>query len=230
MESKFSITLGADPEFETIVNEVVVHAPTVVRGKYRAQIGIDGGGAALELRPTPGKRPRTLANNLAILFKRFKHDHPNVTLSVKGSTLALGGHIHFGIKSINPTTTLLYMMDVAAGQLASSKNGDARNRSGYGRLSDYNCNEHGFEYRTPSSAIFRKPTYMILFVKILREIVKYYVQHTNDMDNLYRHDSNQLLNKTEEIVNSILSKRDKVTLEEFKNYVPSNENIIQYWI
>ena len=173
--------LGMDPEFEFRLGEEIECADEFFGkqsdlddGLYLTDtafgnIGVDGAGAQIEMRPRPGD-PVRLMNNLRGCFKEFAKleavydgDELGFELGIQGDRFPLGAHIHFGFDGSNPgedgdeeaITQFCEILDWAVGKLLLPLSGRARKQSGYYRLTSFHINEdHGFEYRVLPSAIF----------------------------------------------------------------------------
>ena len=162
MKNPKAFTIGADPEFCVVKNQELKNGDSF---KESNCFGHDGGGVALEIRPDFSTDPlRVVANIhrnlLQVVMKdpKFLTDYEwHAGSHVKGTPI--GGHIHFG--GI-PTTTLKVTtacnwLDQFVGAttvlIEKYDEGVARRNSGYGGKGDHRTNEHGFEYRTPSSWI-----------------------------------------------------------------------------
>lgn len=259
------LMLGADPEFEIVVRRPtsyeeeegdVICAQSLIRdGNCHAEIGVDGSGDPMELRPKPASTPKAFVKNVGKLIRKFHKKYPNHKLSVEGETYALGGHIHFGVRRYyEPSAALLAMFDIAIGEEATDKSGGARAGS-YGDLSDYSTNAHGFEYRTCSATIFAKPRYLEVVTKLLQGILRDYLKHPCKVDRLflgeknYSDDDGGEHNETNVaddlcgnytisseferhvkcLKDKILGRKDKRILREFSNFELSNESIFKYW-
>jgi len=227
------VTLGADPEFELVRDGDVLYAEDVLRMSTRARIGVDGAGYQLELRPEPGKTSEDLVKNLRKLFKRFKKEHPDLQISVKGSTYPLGGHIHLGYydesgkaHQLIPSVKLLQMLDEIVGRPSASKNGTARAQHGYANMSAAAPKVYGFEYRTPPATIFCKPHFLELFSRLAQSTFSFYLAHKSAIE---EGTMGSISSISEQIKTSVLSVRDKEILREFSSYRLTDENIIQYW-
>jgi len=160
------VTVGCDPEFVLVDSYGnVVHACDYVDDEYYDNpIGVDGSGDQLELRPSPGS-PQQVVNNLKeLIAKVHEYDDFDLRLTVDFS---LGGHIHIGVgKEIYPSEELLAVLDDFIGKPTRYM----CERYGYGALSSFESKDWGFEYRTPSSAIFLKPSIAKIVLKLARNI------------------------------------------------------------
>lgn len=168
------ITLGCDPEFELVTSEgVVAHAHNYSFFSHdpNGPIGIDGGQVQVELRPDPSSVPETVVNRLYGLVDAVKSE--GFDLSVSGHRYPLGGHIHFGIKDFvdlpsQAIARFVRVLDSFLGSKVLSLSGRARRRQGYRALTLYRPNGHGFEYRTPPSAIFATKKFSRLCLQIAK--------------------------------------------------------------
>lgn len=225
------ITLGCDPEFELCDGKRVVEASQYMSHRMNARVGVDGGYDAAELRPAPGKTSVDLVKNLKKLFKRFKGDYPGFALSVQGNTYAVGGHLHFGAPegaAHEPELILLRLFDTAIGKLAKAKDGIARKRDGWGKLSEARTKTYGFEYRTPSAAIFRKPEYVEVITRLLQAVYSCYLDQRKEL--LMSDNSINYGKFVAEIKKQVLDEKDIKVLKEFAKYKPTGEDIVKYWV
>lgn len=180
IDSIEQITFGCDPEFEVVYGGEPInlrynnpHHFTSGRRGLRTQIGVDGAGAPLEIRPLPGKNETEIISNLQVLFKRI--EKKNASLSVLGNSFAIGGHIHIGIgQRWCPETQFLQLLDYFIGKDFMELSGNARGH--YAQLSAYEIKPYGFEYRTPSAAVFANPQICSIVFKIVRNLTKTYFE------------------------------------------------------
>lgn len=96
---KAIVTLGADPEFEVIVRGRVVSASDILGENIElpeGEIGVDGAGWPLELRPEPSINARGLVRNVARLLVAVPKALGGIPSTV-GEAYAIGGHIHVGL-------------------------------------------------------------------------------------------------------------------------------------
>ncbi len=175
---KIAVTIGADPEFEMLeCGGSVVSARGYfegVGGRFSDEIGVDGAGCQIELRPTPSEKPHEVVKNLKNLFKGFNGKFDGKHLGVKGDSYPLGGHIHIGIgREFNPPPGLLKMLDDFVGNPLLPHSGGAR--GSYGGLSIYEVKPHGFEYRTPPASFFLKPEISRIVFKIAKNVSEAFI-------------------------------------------------------
>jgi len=163
------VTIGCDPEFEVFIGGRIVRAEDYTPG-YHEDVGCDGAGSQLEIRPEPSVSHVQLVRNIHnLLMKASRVYH---IIGVKGDHDPLGGHIHFGIF---PSGNLIKMLDDFIGKPLRSESGHARH--GYNRLSAIEPKPWGFEYRTPPSAWLCFPEIARIVLKIARGVANYYVNH-----------------------------------------------------
>ena len=166
---KIDITLGCDPEF-------MIRRNTWVRARdvydsLENPIGCDGAGTQLELRPDPSSNPRIVISNIKRLLKRVRNDGFDVQIADEAP---LGGHIHVGfkfgtkVKPVTPSYPLLTAYDDFLGKRTNK----LCYREGYGELSNFETKDWGFEYRTPSAAIFAHPEIARISMKIIKNLTK----------------------------------------------------------
>jgi hypothetical protein len=178
---KINVTVGCDPEFEILNNrKVILNASNISfisDGNTDNKIGIDGSGDQVEFRPDYGT-PAKVAAEMEILFKTFVNKSKNkMQLTISGHRYPLGGHIHIGVgKRINPPRGLVEMLDDFIGKKTLCLSGSAR--GGYGGTGAYEGKPWGYEYRTPPAAIFYTKKLATIFLKLARNINRYYFSST----------------------------------------------------
>jgi hypothetical protein len=164
---------GADPEFELVDRRTrrIVPAYEVISGgtSVNDKIGVDGSGSQVELRPDPSENINRFILNVKSVFKDFVHSYPYYSLSVKGDSYPLGGHIHV---SIPLDTWVLRLLDNWVGSHVIDLSGGAR--GSYKKLSEYEVKPWGFEYRTLPAAIFLKPDVLKAVLVIIKRVLKAY--------------------------------------------------------
>lgn len=166
-EPKFNVTIGTDPEFEIVKYGKAIQPPSYYQGT-KTEIGLDGAGRQIELRPKGGSIDECLTDLTRLMCKLQD------PISVIGHTYALGGHIHVGLgKTIYPTDDLLWLYDYFLGKPTMALSGNAR--GSYNKLSAYETKDWGFEYRTPPAAIFINPNITKLAFNICYYITIAYV-------------------------------------------------------
>lgn len=164
------VTLGADPEFETMINGTVVSAFGLPQFCTRDKTYLSHDGLTQpqrELRPDPATSPEELVENIRDLIKIssfFGED-----LSVVGKTLSCGGHIHIG--NATPTKELINVLDYFLFPL-NEFNSSLRIESNFGRSGDVRIQPHGFEYRTPPAAWLLTPTLARMTLELTKNVVE----------------------------------------------------------
>jgi hypothetical protein len=122
------------------------------------------------MRPRYGT-PKQVVANLKGIFRDFKEQYENATLSVAGNVYPLGGHIHVGVGTeFCPPSGLLRLLDDFLGRPTLSMSGLAR--GSYGREAAWEAKPWGFEYRTPPAAIFANPQIARICMKITHNLTK----------------------------------------------------------
>lgn len=166
---KVIATVGCDPEFEVLVQGKPCHPPECYGSSdCNVEIGRDGSGCQLELRPKSGNIDDVI-NNIKKLMGKLEHP-----ISVIGDSFPLGGHIHVGIGYVaQPTEELLWLLDYFLGIEVLELSGYAR--EGYRKLGAYERKRWGFEYRTPPAAIFAGPDFARLAMMICKNVTEAYV-------------------------------------------------------
>jgi hypothetical protein len=168
------VTLGADPEFELVVDGDVVPAEKFLGRTVSLPwgfIGEDGSGDPIELRPRPSADPEILVVNVGRLL-----------LSVPGalggvpSTICeeypLGGHVHIGGVPSEVQEDLARVIDGLLGDLFYSLSAELRLSRGYGRRGDWRAKPWGFEYRTPPASVWSHPGVALVFLRAIRWVAE----------------------------------------------------------
>jgi hypothetical protein len=179
------VTLGADPEFELVVGGRIVSASSVLREDIRlpwGDIGVDGAGWPLELRPVPGKTARELVQNVGRLIVAVPKAVGGVPSSIC-EAYAIGGHVHVGFKS-DPGLAyrdIVKTIDDALGDIFYSLNTRTRISAGYGKRKDWREQYWGVEYRTPPSAVWSHPGVALTFVGAIKWAVQELLRGENPL-------------------------------------------------
>lgn len=175
--SRKDVTVGCDPEFELIGRDGAIHEADriILEGTgANIEIGVDGSGSPVELRPRPSHMPETVVRNIKNLLKRFTRSYPGYKLSYDGHRFSVGGHIHSGVRGVTITDymarVMAQVMDDFIGKLVLPLAGWARRGSSYNTLTKYRIQPWGFEYRTPPAAVFANPRMAKLCMKACRMI------------------------------------------------------------
>jgi len=138
-----------------------------------APVGVDDAGHMVEFRPKPASTPTEIVRNIKELFEGVD---ASAVFSARGDVYPLGGHIHVGFDvnmPVHPTSNLLRLLDHFIGNPTRKMSGDARGH--YNNLSAFETKPYGFEYRTPPAAIFAHPNMVYVTMKIVKQIVKRYL-------------------------------------------------------
>ncbi len=164
------ILIGCDPELELLdqLRSNVIQATNLAKTESGGQIGRDGSGDQVELRPNPGT-PGEVTKNLKMLIRTLTAD--NYFCGVKGDKYPLGGHIHISGLGPCPGANFIAALDHFIGVPMRGLSGTARGY--YGSLGEYRSQPHGgIEYRTPPSAWLAKPEYARLVLRIAYQLAK----------------------------------------------------------
>jgi len=211
------VMFGADPEFEVIDSSSrVVSASGVIKGGAdpRQEIGRDGAGSQVEIRPAPSSDLRKFISNVRNILKRFAAEYHGYRLSAQGDTYPLGGHVHL---SVPPNKDIINLLDNWIGRYVMNLSGNAR--GSYKRLSAYETKPWGFEYRTPPAAIFLKPQVLYAVLKIIKAVLKGY----------FSCEGVSLYPTQEEIARLKIEKEWEV-LNRFVNECPKmNKDVLKQW-
>lgn len=171
-----TVTIGCDPEFEVVNSRgIIISASGIGEGGTRTteEIGVDGAGAQIELRPKAGT-PDDVVNHLHRLFDTFCQRHPDLRLVTSGHTFPLGGHIHVGLGfQCNPPLKYLQMLDDFVGKISLPLSGIAR--KAYKHYTKWEPKPWGFEYRTPPAIIFQNKRLAKIFMKMVKNLTEMYI-------------------------------------------------------
>ena len=176
--AKGQITLGADPEFELVVRGEVVRAAGFLREDIRlpwGDIGIDGAGSPLELRPVPSESPKVLVSNvgqLLLAVPKVVGGYP----STMCEAFAIGGHVHIGGLDESSFRGVASALDDALGDIFYDLNPSTRIRQGYGRRNDWRPQRWGVEYRTPPASAWAHPKAALTFLGAIKWVVRELLQ------------------------------------------------------
>jgi hypothetical protein len=165
-------TTGCDPEFEYLEDGGAMRPSSLFKGTTATtEIGIDGSGLSVELRPKPFEKPSDTISYLIGIMERLPIE---TGLSVAGNHAPLGGHIHVGVgMEYNPDRDLVWLLDAFLGKPALDLSG--RQRGNYKCLSQVREQPWGYEYRTPPSAIFAFPEIARISIKICKVLTECYI-------------------------------------------------------
>lgn len=177
VKTTWEIMLGADPEFGIIDNimECQVPADNILTDEDRdSLIGLDGHSHVGELRPDPEKCPLKLVENISRLLGDLREEISEIDAKIVAGSVVdnsdpIGGHIHFSYlknqDKISPPFSsekkveLINTLDLMAGVpllMCEIPSSAKRRRGNYGMPGDYRTNDHGIEYRVPSSWLIKK--------------------------------------------------------------------------
>ncbi len=180
-----AITLGADPEFELVMDGRVVNASQVIRKSVRLPwgiIGYDGAGAPLELRPNPSTSPSKLVENVGRLLLSV----PKITggfPSTMGEMHPIGGHVHIGIRGMGvPYEEVIKAVDHVIGDILYEMNTKTRRDSQYGERGDWRSQAWGVEYRTPPATMWAHPEGALAFLKAIKRAVRLAIERKCTLD------------------------------------------------
>jgi hypothetical protein len=169
------ILVGCDPEFELIDKNHVINAGSDLNEddiNVDGEIGLDGSGDQIELRPNPGT-PIRVTQNIRKLIKEFSEKY-DYDLCDEGHEYPLGGHIHVGIeRKWRPDSGLIELLDDFIGRPTIELSGEAREH--YKKLSEVRSQPHGFEYRSAPSAIFHNPAIACICMKLAKNLTQKYL-------------------------------------------------------
>ncbi|MEM2086830.1 MAG: hypothetical protein QXF06_05435 [Archaeoglobaceae archaeon] len=170
--SSFAIlTLGADPEFELVLNGRVVEASQYF--PFEGQIGLDSARDQVEFRPEPGGTPQELVRNFKKLLKRFRKEHDKFSLSYGGNFYPLAGHIHIGL-SVPIERRVYELVKEIDKKIGSLVKYSGLARGCYVRKRLYELKDYGFEYKPLPAAVFSNPRVLKIILKVIVNVVKDY--------------------------------------------------------
>jgi hypothetical protein len=185
MKVEHKISVGCDPEFELLEKGEIVcgcdhFSPTIIDNDA-GNIGLDGAGGQIEIRPQPSNAARGVVDNIKKLLGYFAQRYCKYRLAPSSERFPCGGHIHIGVEprpNRNFYCTLTEILDDFIGAPTKRLTNEIRERDGYGCLGDYREQPHGMEYRTPSAAIFRNPRFAEVVLELAGNIAKKLVTGT----------------------------------------------------
>lgn len=168
-KEKNTISLGTDPEMESLIDGEIVPGntlPQIMTGS-KIYISSDGARNQREIRPDPSTIPEELVENIRDLIKVssfFGED-----LSVLGKRFPLGGHIHIG--GATPSSEVICALDYFLSPF-NEFSSEERKRSKYGKKGDFRFQPHGFEYRTPPAAWLLTPKLALMTLYLTKSVVE----------------------------------------------------------
>ncbi len=175
-KEKIAISLGTDPEMESLIDGEIVPGntlPQMMTGE-KIYISSDGARNQREIRPDPSTIPEELVENIRDLIKVssfFGED-----LSVLGKRFPLGGHIHIG--GASPSSEVISALDYFLSPF-NEFSSDERKRSKYGKKGDFRFQPHGFEYRTPPPAWLLTPKLALMTLYLTKSVVETLINGTD---------------------------------------------------
>jgi len=212
----FTITIGADPEFEVVRQDEVVRASDVISGGIHDRVGVDGAGDQVELRPEPAETVQEAVKNFRKLLMEFakRYTQMGISLTCQGDRYPLGGHIHIGVPF---DYTFIKVLDNWIGKKVINLSGYAR--GSYKILSAYEEKNWGFEYRTPPAAIFHNPKVLSSVYKIVKALAEHY----------YNADGVEISPTSDEIRRLGLEKEYEILDDFIRNYDKIPKNVLKAW-
>jgi len=159
---RLSIKLGCDPELEQLASPsgYTVVSPTV-NHSTSTEIGVDGAGSQIELRPGAYTTPESIVTKIKTLIEQLP------PVGIVGDRFPLGGHIHIG--GIKYSREAIKLLDDFIGKLSAKTSGDAR--GSYKHLGAYETKSYGFEYRSPSSTWLHNPEIARITFKLTKQLM-----------------------------------------------------------
>jgi hypothetical protein len=170
------VTLGADPEFELILNGEVVPTDRVeIASKVLVLpwgvIGEDKSGDPIELRPRPSANPETLVRNVGRLLLSVPRAWGGFPSTIC-EEYPIGGHVHIGGVPNEDQEELVKVIDGLLGDLFYSLSPELRLDEGYGRRGDWRPQPWGVEYRTPPASVWSHPGVALTFLRAIKWVAE----------------------------------------------------------
>ncbi|MEM4620693.1 MAG: hypothetical protein QW607_10830 [Desulfurococcaceae archaeon] len=211
-EERVRIQIGADVEFEELADwEDYYPVRTSIARDLKGEIGTDGSGDQIELRPQPALTAKELVRNIRRLIGKL-----SCPISVLGDRYPLGAHIHFELPERlikhSIVVRICEVLDEFLGKQLIGLSGSARGQ--YRELTAYRLKEWGFEYRTLPSAILLNPKIARIVFKIAKNVVEYFINH-------------KAIELNNELTYWDYRKYAKLTKTEYETFI---EFIRSYWI
>lgn len=168
------ITVGCDPEFELLKDGEVINAEEEIDSdSMYSQIGLDGAGDQVEIRPKPGS-PIEVTQEIRKLVRKFYENYKGFSLGSTGDEYPLGGHIHVGIGfEYWVPEGLIELLDDFVGRPTIKLSGNAR--GSYNKLGQVRRQPHGFEYRSTPANVFQNPAIACIVMKLVKNLTKKYL-------------------------------------------------------
>lgn len=182
MPKQFKFMIGADPEFNIMLQNKKASAETVMKNILKGEkdgnmgfeigkfgvIGWDGCPTTGEIRPQPETCPEKLVKNIEELFKAFAKKCKIFNFSTLSDAGSVGGHIHFdipksyGLAQMKRAHQIMssYYIAIMAGE--NKINLKTRIKENYGNIKDYKSEDKGnnvevYEFRVPSAEWMTTP-------------------------------------------------------------------------
>jgi hypothetical protein len=213
---KVSLCFGADPEFELTYRGKVVSASGVIDGGTSSyeEIGRDGAGSQVEIRPAPSGNIERFVRNFRKILVKFAREYPGYSLIAQGDVFPLGGHIHL---SVPPNGDILKLLDNWIGKWTINLSGYAR--GSYKKMSAYETKPWGFEYRTPPAAIFLRPEVLSSVLRIIKAVIMAYFSREG-----------VALEPCDEEIDRLNIRAEWQILQEFiANYLTIDKDVLKNW-
>ncbi|MEM1672779.1 MAG: hypothetical protein QXT86_12085 [Archaeoglobaceae archaeon] len=202
-ELKFGgrVTIGVDAEFEEMSHwRLYTPIRTTLEEDLSGEIGTDGSGLQVEIRPRYAYSPKELVRNIKRLIERI-----SFPISVLGHRYPLGSHIHIGLSEelIGYEDCFVKLLDEFLGKRLIELSGNAR--GDYKQLGAYRVKDWGFEYRTLPSAILLNPRIARIVFKIAKNTIEYLIKHERIELNGYREDLKRYAKLTDKEIDYFLA-------------------------
>jgi hypothetical protein len=179
-KEKPKVSIGTDPELEVVDDfDEVACAEEVLDNEHcstnhGAQIGIDGAGQQLELRPDPSENAAEVVAHIRKIARDFRAHYPKFEWSTDGSGMPLGGHVHMGIGfRCDPPPCLRRLFDTLIGAPLQPLGGSGR--GSYASMSNFESKDYGFEYRTPPAGYMADPEMTRIVFKACQGLMQTYL-------------------------------------------------------
>lgn len=241
-EKLIDFKIGNDPEFSfySPSSGKVISAGNYLSSEY-PKLGVDGNGTTVEVRPSPSSNPLKVVMNIQHIFKEASLRSPKILeLDWLGGSFkhgfTHGGHIHFGYDKTNVKIDQTFAAEVlsqyvgAMTILIEDKEEGLNRRSSYGGRVDIRNQDHGLEWRTPSSWL-TKPAVasgVLCLAKVVFSEILNNSKLKESYKNLFTNDDFRAMNKNKFLFNfpEIWSTITQMPL--YQTYKPYCDYI--YWL
>lgn len=228
-----SFTIGCDPELICRRNGQFVAANKFF--KSNSSFGLDGCNSVAEIRPGFSDSPIDLT---AKIYQILEYGHSKVSdlefyAGHYQNNFPIGGHTHF---SIQPLPEIIEALDIVLGSLSNciddKEQRHQRQRSGYGKKSNFRRKPYGFEYRTPGSFLLSPSITLVHLTLAKLTVIAVTEDKINFKEIKKRHHSNTFLKS---LKNNLITVPDdcKEGLKELDilltKKVNWNEDILPNW-